>query len=229
LWAEDAQQDSARRIDAAVRLLPLARVALAGAYSSVTRTEGGSTLASGGLRAEAAVRLRGSLWVGGGVLTRDSTVSRAARAVDTGYVAQALAPARGSFVQLRGDLFRDLKVDAWAVSWQDAEGQFYLPKVQAQSRLYIESDWTTRFPKRQFGFLGAVIHEYRDPVRFPTSTGVQTTGIMRNLSTLVEFRLLNAYVSWRFTNTLRLDFDTAPGYILPRGVNLYGIRWEFRG
>jgi hypothetical protein len=229
LWAETARPDSARRVDAQVRVMPLTRVALAGAWSSATRTVAGQQVATGAMRAEAAVRLRGSLWVGGGVLSRDSAMSRAALSLDTSYVTQALRPAQGTFVQLRGDLFRDLKVDAWAIAWRDAANQFYLPKVQAHSRLYIESDWTTRFPKRQFGFLGALIHEYRDPVRFPTGTGVQTTGIMRNLSTLVEFRLLNAYVSWRFTNTLRLDFDTAPGYVLPRGVNLYGIRWEFRG
>jgi len=66
-------------------------------------------------------------------------------------------------------------------------------------------------------------------VRFPTASTVQTTNIMRNFSTLVEFRLLNAYLSWRFQNVLRLDYDQVPGFLLPRGVNLYGIRWEFRG
>ncbi|MCU0623970.1 MAG: hypothetical protein MUF53_08910, partial [Gemmatimonadaceae bacterium] len=205
------------------------RLALAAAYSQAQRTVGGTDLASGGLRAEAAVRLRGALWVGGGVLRRDTTISRAATLLDTGYTAQALAPARGTFVQVRGDLFRDLKIDAWAISWADAERTFYLPAVQARTQLYLESEWASRFPKRQFGFLGALIHEYRDPVRFPGAAGVQTTNIMRNFSTLVEFRLLNAYLSWRFQNVLRLDFDQAPGYLLPRGVNLYGIRWEFRG
>lgn len=229
VWAEDARPDSVRRLDAAVRLVPFGRLALAAAWSNTRRTFAGRDLASGGLRAEAAVRLRGALWVGGGVLQRDTTVALAPTLLDTLYVARGLGPATGTFVQVRGDLFRDLKLDAWAISWRDAEQTFYLPKVQARTQLYIESDWATRFPKRQFGFLGALIHEYRDPVRFPTASTEQTTNIMRNFSTLVEFRLLNAYLSWRFQNVLRLDYDQVPGFLLPRGVNLYGIRWEFRG
>ena len=229
LWAEDARPDSVRRLDASFRVVPFGRLALAAAVSNTQRRFGGRDLASGGMRAEAAVRLRGALWVGGGLLRRDTTITRAPRLWDTTAVTQELAPATGTFVQVRGDLFRDIKLDAWAVSWANAERSFYLPKVQARTQLYVQSDWATRFPKRQFGFLGALIHEYRDPVRFPTATGVQSTQIMRNFSTLLEFRLLNAYISWRFQNVLRLDFDQVPGFILPRGVNLYGIRWEFRG
>ncbi len=230
LWAERSRPDSASRVDASVQVVPFERLTFVGAASRVTRSSGGTDLRSSGLRAEAAVRLRGALWLGGGVIRRDTTVSLGPATLDTGYAAPiALRPATGALATLRGDVFRDIKIDAWMIAWRDAQNQFYLPKVQARTQLYVQSDWRTRFPKGQFSFLGAIIHEYRDPLRFASSAGVQETAINRNLSTLMEIRILSATLSWRFSNILQLDYDQAPGYVLPRAVNLYGIRWEFRG
>lgn len=227
--AERLAPDSMTRVDATVRGVAWSRLALVGSLANTTRTEAGRALATSSLRAEGAVRLRGALWVGGGVLRRDSTVAPGPRAFDTAYVVRGLAPATGTYALVRGSLWRDIRLDAWAMRWADADRAFYLPKVQARTQLYVESDWRSRFPKGHFGFHFGVIHEYRDPVRFPGRSGVQVTGITRNLSTLMEIRLLDAVISWRFNNTLRLDWDQAPGYVLPRGLNLYGVRWEFRG
>jgi hypothetical protein len=230
VWAEQSRPDSATRVDASVQVLPFQRLTFVGAASRVTRSSGGADLRSSGLRAEAAVRLRGALWLGGGLIRRDTTVAPGPATLDTGYAAPiALRPATGALATLRGDVFRDIKIDAWMIAWRDAQNQFYLPKVQARTQLYVQSDWRTRFPKGQFSFLGAIIHEYRDPLRFSSSSGVQVTEINRNLSTLMEIRILNATLSWRFSNILQLNYDQAPGYVLPRAVNLYGIRWEFRG
>lgn len=227
--AERGLPDSTDRWDASVRLAPFGRLALVATLADVALQSDSGRARARHWRAEAGVRVRGSLWLGGGVLGRDSLPGLAPLALDTAYVTAPLPAATGTFATIRGDLFRDLKIDAWAVRWADAAQRLYLPAVQARTQLYIESDWASRFPRRQFSFLGALIHDYRDPVRFAGATGVQTTQILRNLSTLVEIRLMNAVISWRFENILQLDFDQAPGYVLPRGVNLYGIRWEFRG
>lgn len=229
LVGERPAGDSLTRVDAGVRVVPFGRVALAGTVSHV-RGDSGRTQH---WRAEAGVRLRGALWMSGGVLRRDAVGVAAPLLFDARYVPVLAGVAQGVFASVRGALWKDLKADVTVTQWDGAASAFYLPRVQARSELFIESDWRSRFPQGHFGFKGSLIHEYRDPVRFPVASGatqgVQVTNAMRGLSTLLEIRILDATLTWQFRNLVRLEYQQAPGYLLPRGVNIYGVRWNFRG
>jgi hypothetical protein len=44
---------------------------------------------------------------------------------------------------------------------------------------------------------------------------------------LLEIRIGTAVISWETRNILAQIYETYPGYVIPRLVNLYGVRWEF--
>jgi hypothetical protein len=129
-------------------------------------------------------------------------------------------------VALNGAIWRDINVQAYGVMW-DSAGP-YRPHYQSRVQLYLATRWLSRFPSGNFGFLAAGIHDYKSTICFPTSAGAcdQTIG-GGIISTLVEIRILDAVLSWQFTNP-RLDvYDRVAGFRMPRGSQFYGVRWEF--
>jgi hypothetical protein len=234
LTAERIAEDSVTREDASVRFTPFNRIGVVGTLSQVDRTYGGVSRTERHWRGEAGVRLRGALWVTGGVIHRDSVpFLHSPVYADSSFATAAGPAANGTFAAIRGDLFRDLKIDAQIVAWDKADQNFYLPRAQARTQLYIQSDWRSYFPSGSFGWLFAVIHTYRGSERFPVIAGVNsdvpmTTPILRDLSTLMEIKLLSAVISWQFRNALRRDQVQLPGYLGLRGQNYYGVRWDFK-
>ena len=48
------------------------------------------------------------------------------------------------------------------------------------------------------------------------------------ISTLVEFRIRSAYISWQLRNIVNNQYGFVPGYLASRrATNFYGVRWEF--
>jgi hypothetical protein len=47
------------------------------------------------------------------------------------------------------------------------------------------------------------------------------------ISTLLEIRISTAVIFWEYRNVVGAIYSTYPGYIMPRLVNLYGVRWQF--
>lgn len=43
----------------------------------------------------------------------------------------------------------------------------------------------------------------------------------------VEMRIGTAYIFWHNRNAVGTVYETVPGYMMPRLVQLYGLRWEF--
>jgi hypothetical protein len=109
----------------------------------------------------------------------------------------------------------------------DAEGPFR-PRYQSHVQLYLATRWLSRFPSGNFGFLASGIHDYRSNTCFLAAGGAceSTTGA-GIISTLVEVRILNAVLSWKFVNTQLALYERVPGYRMARGTQLYGVRWEF--
>ncbi len=63
---------------------------------------------------------------------------------------------------------------------------------------------------------------------FPTTAGTfQSSTDAKVISTLLEIRILHATLTWQFRNTTGYLYNLVPGYIMPRQVNLYGVRWTF--
>jgi hypothetical protein len=239
LYAEDDALEERLRMEALARLLPTSFIAISGAVSQ--RGAGPTLLVSDGpsgsiaveqpaaqaARGEVAVRL-GRLWVGGGALLRDEAVLRAPTVFDRNLVAVADGRAIGTLVTVRGRIYKDVGVEAHGVRWNEGD-TFYRPQFQSRARLYLATDWRRKFPTGTFSLLAAVQHDYRSRVYFPfaTTEGVPATQ-SRVLSTQLELRIVDAVVFWQFRNVLGERFSTVPGLEMPRPINLYGVRWEFR-
>lgn len=231
-FADGRGSDSTSRAEGAIRLTPLSFVTVSAAAGLLrdARAE-----ASGGmfLRAEGELRVK-RMWLGGGLLRRgesvlppptllsaiDSLIDPSARR--TGSEATAM------FVTIRGALFRSLHANVVAVQWGGDSLAFYRPRYQTRSELFVATTLPRRFPTGNFGLRVSLQHEYRSPVAIPNgATGVRRTRGHRTVSGLLEIRLLDAVLSYQYRNLLGEQYEQVPGYLMPRQVQFYGVRWNF--
>jgi len=167
-----------------------------------------------------------NLWFLGGVIRRDSVRLTPPRAFDTLFVDRPELAVTGTTAAIRGQVWRLINADIWAVKWNDAG--FYRPQYQTRSEVFVRTKMLDRYPSGNLGIMASFIHEYRSPMRYPTSPGViRLSSGYRTLSTLLEIRVLNATVSWQFRNFLGERYSLVPSYIMPRQTNFYGVRWDF--
>lgn len=231
-FAERDASDSTTKIDVTARVSPFGRVAVLGALSRRQAEAGGRTVGTSALRLEGGARFGRGFWATGGVLLRDTSSLRAPEFYDTTIVASRVGSARGTFVALRGPIYRDVGADVWAIAWEDTAGLFR-PRFQTRSQLYIRTRWLSRFRSGSFGLLAAVTHEYREPLSVAlvpiggTASRPATSSFLRDWSSLLEIRILTATVFWQFRNIRGETYTQVPGYLLPRQRNVYGVRWEF--
>jgi hypothetical protein len=239
LFGERSSLDERTRAEALFRALPFSFLSLSGAVSQTgagpdlllpssdltdtLRLESPATRAA---RGEVAIRLAG-LWLGGGVLARDSALLQAPQVFNGGYRPVVEGRVSGAFASVRGRIFKDLFADATGIRW-DVADSYYRPQYESSARLYLATDWRTRFPSGNFGAFLSAQHDYRSNALFPQLDGsVLTTPQSRVVSTLVEIRIVNAVISWQFRNIIGIRYATVPGFEMPRPTNVYGVRWEF--
>ena len=239
LFAERSSLDERTRLEASARILPLPFLALAGAVSqtseglpqpfaedtagNVITVRAPATMAA---RGEASVRI-GRLWLGGGVLARDTALLQPPVVFDRDYAPQVDSRAIGTFASVQGRIYKAIYADATGVRWNQTD-TWYRPQYQSRARLFISTEWRSRFPSGNFGLLAAGTHEYRSTARFPLTDGnFLATPQSRVVSTLLEIRIVNAVLSWQFRNILGERYQTVPGFEMPRPTSLYGVRWEF--
>jgi hypothetical protein len=238
LFAERSSLDERTRLEALFRFLPLSFLSLSGAVSqtgaggelTVPTAEGGTTQvgipSSRAARGEVAARI-GGLWLGGGVLARDSTVLAAPLVFNGSYVPVLEGRLSGAFATVRGRLFKDVFADATGVRW-DVGDSYYRPQFQSWARLYLATEWRSRFPSGNFGALVSALHEYRSNALFLRADGATLQAPQsRVISTLLEIRIVNATLTWQFRNVLGERYETVPGFEMPRPTSVYGVRWDF--
>jgi hypothetical protein len=176
-------------------------------------------------RGEAGVRL-GTISLSGGVLARDSVVLRPLVVYNPQYAAVDDSAAFGAFATIRGALWRDLFIDASGVRW-DGEGP-YRPQYQSRVQLYLSTRWLSRFPTGNFGFMAGVTHNYRSDVCFPRADATCDRAIQhRSFTARVELQILQAVLTFELDNPQLAPYERVPGFVMPRGVSYYGVRWEF--
>ena len=238
LYGEDNSVDERTRVEGLVRLLPTSFVAITGAVSQIG--EGPTLIVSDGdsgtvalarpstraARAELALRL-GRLWMGGGMLLRDSAVLRAPTVFDRALVTIPDVRATGALVTLHGRIYKDVGVEAHGVRWDDAD-TFYRPQFQSRARLYLATDWLRKFPNRTFSLYAGIQHDYRSKVFYPYADGVKSATQNRVLSSQIEVRIVDATIFWHFRNILGTRYSQVPGLEMPRPLGVYGVRWSFR-
>jgi hypothetical protein len=233
LYAEHRGGDSTSNEEASATFTPVSFFALSGAVGY--RHGGTSALGEDkglSLRAEAGLRVSRA-WVSGGILRRPMTVVPGLIAYDTIYTAAPSAAATGVFGSIRGKFYKDFGLDVWGVRW-NAPG-WYRPRMQSREELYLDTRWLSRFPSGNFGFVGAIGHEYRQDVLFPTAGASETFAspnvsafFSHSLTTRLEIRILDAHIFWNsFYGISPTTLEYVPGFLQPRQRFIYGVRWEF--
>jgi hypothetical protein len=228
-YAERSSLDSVLRVDGILRVSPTGWFsASVGASQRTPDGDGDIRPSSSMLRAEAGLRLN-RVWVSGGAMRVDTLLTGAPTVFDTGFRSFISGARTGIFTGIRGKFWRDVGVDVMAIKW-DSELDAYLPEYQVLSRLFLDTYWEGRFPRRNLRILAQLQHEYRTEAGFPlTAPGAAPllSTQFRTLSALLEIRLYDAAVFWQFRNAQNAEFVTVPGFQMPRAMNLYGVRWAF--
>ncbi len=222
---EHRDELDAWRMEGSARHAPFARLALSGAVAR-TMYESESRPGVTAFRGEAAWRLGRDLWVGGGMVRRDGVTLPAPVLFDTAFRATVDSAATGYFVTARGKFWKDVGADVVAMRWGTERG--FRPRYQTRSRVYIDTDWRSRFPSGNLNILFAVTHDYRTQVPFRLGDDeVVRSSQYRLIGFLLEIKLLQATLSYQFRNVINEQYSQIPGFLNARATQFYGVRWNF--
>ncbi len=212
--------------EVSARLTPLPFISIMGAASRTTSTGAlDAPPTSLAMRGEVGLRV-GPLWFSGGVMTQDTGRVAALSVYDPSYVPVALGRTTGEFGSIRGVIWEGIHADITGIDW-GSPGP-YRPNYQARAELSLQSEWLHKFPRRTFSIHASGVFEYRSPTPFPVANGSEVfSPVSYSLSTLLELRILQATIFWDFRNVLGYPYTLVPGYLMPRQVNIYGVRWSF--
>jgi hypothetical protein len=213
--------DSLTRADVQARFAPLSWFNVSGSISRYAPTSGSTALTTAASRVEAAVKWR-DRWFGGGVIARGASTIAPPIELDTALRTVNVAATTGTIVTFRGPLWRGWSLDLDEINWAAADA--YRPQTQARARLWFESGFLGRFPRGNFHLAVSGTYEYRTDTPVPGQLAAQGGNV---ISTLLEIRISTAVISWQYRNATGTIYESFPGYLMPRLVNTYGVRWEF--
>jgi hypothetical protein len=226
-YGEQQVSDSTFRADVTARLTPLEFLSIAGSVGKTSALENSETPPSLAYRGEVGVRV-GRLWVTGGVMSLDTTVVPAPIVYDTLYKPVTVGSRRATFATLRGPVWKGIGLDIVALKWPKDADSSYIPEYQVRSSIYAETSWLSKFPEGNFHILARITHDYRTEVQFPLGGAqFQHSNQYRTFSSLLELRLYDAVISWQYRNVMGEIYQVIPGFLAPRAINYYGVRWDF--
>jgi hypothetical protein len=188
---------------------------------------------SGANAAADVTALRGELGVSfagrslsAGVLQRSASEVQGMPVFDPAYVAAAIPASQGLFAAAGGPLWGPFSLDLFGVTWGDE--QFYRPKVESRAALRVSTGFQRYIPRNTFHLEAAFLHEYRSDLLAPDALGNITKAKGNSsLSLLVDIRLGSAHIFFHNRNLTGEVFETVPGFLMPRLVQQYGVRWDF--
>lgn len=226
-FAETRGADSTSRSELSVRVAPwswLAVTASQGTYDPKSATTGGPKFTA--RRAELSTQLFG-VTMSGGVITRGATSAAAVVGLDSAGTRVGTGEAKGGVFALRGLLWRDLGFDVNGVLW-DSQGA-YRPQMEVHSSLFVDTSFPNRFPRNNFHLFASATYDHRSPLFFPTKDGGvgPSTGPTEAIGARLEIRIESGTVFFQSENIAGRLFESAPGYLMPRRLQYYGLRWEF--
>lgn len=232
VMAERDEYAGLTRVEGGARLTPLPFISLLG-YVGQRTSFGTPALgflvqpSSRSARFEAGLRvLRRGLWLTGGVVTRDTALLVPTQLWDTAFVARAVGRQTGGMAGLHGPIGGSLSINVSGTHWQAITP--YTPQTEAHGDVRFYTEWLSRFPQKNFSFLLQPSLDYRSAVPFPqTNGGDRIAASSRVVSLLVELRILRGVLSYQRRNLVGAIYNEVPGYLMPRPVNIYGVRWYF--
>jgi TonB-dependent receptor-like protein len=230
--AERDEYAGLTRIEGGARLTPLPFISVLGyvgqrtsfgtpALGFLAQPSSRSARLEGGLRV-----LPAGLWVTGGVVTRDTALLVPSSVWDTAFVARPVGRQTGTMLGIHGPIVGALSIEASGTHWQNLAP--YTPQTEAHADLRFYTEWLSRFPAGNFSFLFQPGFDYRSTAAFPQNDGTtRFASSSRVTSLLVELRILRGVLSYQRRNLTGIIYDQVPGYLMPRPVNVYGVRWYF--
>ena len=226
-YAESRGSDSTRRLDMTGRVAPWRRLVIDGAvgrYTPAAVSAGGPAFTVS--RLEVSTVLRG-ITLSGGAVSRGVTMLGAPVALDSTLVPVLTGQSRGVLFGMRGAIYKDLGVDIGGTWWDDSGA--YRPRRDVHVSLKLDSSWPGKFRRGNFHVLAEARYDHRSPMFFPTAAGA--AGAMSSpldlISARVEFRISTGTAFIQFSNPVGKVIYLAPGYMLPRNLSYYGLRWNF--
>ena len=226
--AERRAEDSTTHAELTAEFRPTSRV---NAVVSVGRTtaggEGDERPATTPVRGEVGVRLDRA-WLIAGALRSGSVASGAPVRFDRSFESRATGADAAVYGGVRGPVWRDVWADVVVTRWMGDANRAYRPQQQARAELTLDTQWLSRFPRGEFGLRASAAASYRSSVLFPVSDegAYQTLG-STTVEARLEIRIQQGIAFVESRNTLAADYDLVPGYLMPRNVLLYGVRWQF--
>ncbi|MGI8546707.1 MAG: TonB-dependent receptor plug domain-containing protein [Gemmatimonadaceae bacterium] len=229
--AERDEYGGLTRLEIGGKLTPLPFVSVAGYVGQ--RTPFGDPApehirqpSSRSARVEGGIRLlNGGPWATVGFVTRDTAVLVPPTVFDSAFISVPVTRQSGATLGLRGGLPYGFSIDATGTKWQHPGP--YTPEYQAHADLRYFTQWLSRFPAGNFSFLVQPTLDYRSSVIFPTIDADRSTIPAKAYSVLVELRILRAVISYQQRNITALQYDQVAGYLMPRPLSVYGVRWYF--
>lgn len=224
--AEEAGPDSTSRLDALALLTPFAWLHLGAAHSVHTPDD---PLAHGPARTtsrvEAGLRVLGR-WITVGAVERSAALVPGLPVFDSTYTALPLPETRGLMAGLAGPIRGPFSLEWRGIRW-DADGP-YRPTVESRTELRVSTGLEKWLTRKSFHLNASAIHEYRGAFEAPDGVGgIERAEGASTFATLLEIRIGAAHVFWYNRNPVGKVYESVPGYLMPRLVQLYGIRWEF--
>ena len=236
VFAERQALDSSQHVDASVRWSPLRWAALS-LSQSVRAFDDGTAFDSTRRKNETQTRLEGGVlwhdkWLTVGTIRQSRFLQSPPTLVTGSNTSRFVAPASlGLTFGARGKLYRDIGLDVQGVRWDKAA--LYRPQFSTRTDLSLVSNWLSRFPRGEFGINAHIVHELRDPITFSytnatTKKQVTVTSLRTQIfTTLFEIRIQRAVIFYHFHNMSGQKYELLPGIIMPRQVQMYGVRWDF--
>ena len=166
-------------------------------------------------------------WLTGGAITKTASLIAPPIEIDTSLRTISSPAANGVILSFRGPLLLGVNLDIDAINWSAIDA--YRPQTQARTRLWFESSFLHRFPRNNFHVFASGTLDYFSTLYVPSGTNPigQSTPGAGIISTLLEIRISTAVIFWNYRNPVGAIYSTYPGYVMPRLVNLYGMRWQF--
>lgn len=226
-YAETRGADSTRRLDLSARVAPWRWLVVSGAFGNYTpkaEAAGGPSFSAS--RLEVSTTLFGYTLTGG-MLTRGLTTLAPPVALDSNLIRVGSGEVKGVIFEASGPVYSAIGFQVSGVRWEGSGA--YRPQMEVHGRLGLSTAWLSRFPRNNFHVIAAGTYDHRTPMFFPTATGQvgQTTGPIDVIGARLEIRIESGTVFFQAENTVGKAYETAPGYLMPRRLQYYGLRWDF--
>ena len=224
-FAENEGPDSTSRRDVTLLATPvpwLNGVWSHSVHSPEDEITGGPARTS--TRAGAGLRLAGR-WVTGGVIRRSISWVPGMPAFGPEFGPVATAEVTGVEGGLSGQIYGPFTLDWRGIRWDGAE--LYRLPVESRTELRVSTGFPKYFPRGNFHLLASLIHEYRGAFDAPSGAGTQRAEGAGVMSSLLDIRIGTANIFWYNRNFNGKVYETVSGFLMPRMVQLYGVRWSF--